>query len=233
MTLRDKLEQRRAALFTDRELELNDMERLLATSPLAYNFLHISGVGGIGKSALVQAFARRCRVRGLPVALIDARAPRTAIEILAALQDQLRDWDAFTKFEQGLRKYLSIQGKLEKSSDVPEQIVQLAAKGITLVSQLHPLSHLAVQMVGPESVEAALELLHKVLTKDEIEFYLDAEDTLTQAFTSSLEKLTDRERMVLIFDSFERIGDLSAWLAGPAGLVLKSTCEGGGSITMA
>ena len=39
MTLRDKLEQRRAALFTDRELELNDMERLLATSPLAYNFL--------------------------------------------------------------------------------------------------------------------------------------------------------------------------------------------------
>ncbi|MFQ6101958.1 MAG: tetratricopeptide repeat protein [Anaerolineae bacterium] len=213
MTLRDKLEQRQAALFTNREFELNEMERLLNTPSLPYNFLHISGIGGVGKSSLVQALARRCSARGVPLALADARIPRTAIEILAAFQSQLRVWGEFTEFERALRKYLNIQGKLQKSSDVPDQIIQLATKGITLVSQVHPLSSLAIQMVGPESVEAALKLLHQVLTKEETDFYLNAVDALTQQFAHSLKELADRERTVLVFDSFERMADLSPWLA--------------------
>jgi len=216
MTLRDKLRQRQADLFTNRQAEFQEMKCLLDATPLPCNILYISGIGGIGKSSLVQAFARLCKDREAPLALVDARAPRTEIETLVALQEQLGEWNRFTAFERSLRKYLKIQGKLQRSPDVPEKIIHLATQGITLASQIHPLSSLAVQMVGPENIESTLELLHRVLTEEESQFYFNSVEVLTQQFAHSLEELAARKRVVLIFDSFERMVDQSPWLANHA-----------------
>lgn len=73
-TLRSRIERRDAALFSGRERELGELERLLSSSGAdepSVVFLH--GPGGIGKSALARELARRARAAGLPVHWIDGR----------------------------------------------------------------------------------------------------------------------------------------------------------------
>jgi Transcriptional regulatory protein, C terminal len=67
----DLLERQSAGNFVGRENELIRLEQLLAGhGPLAF---HVYGIPGIGKSRLLNAFARVARARGATVLLLDCR----------------------------------------------------------------------------------------------------------------------------------------------------------------
>src|SRR3984957_13529743 len=79
-TLAARLEDRDSGRFTGRAAELAFIYRCMDEDPPA-SVIHICGPGGIGKSALLRAAARRARSLGWEVASIDGRelGPATAV----------------------------------------------------------------------------------------------------------------------------------------------------------
>jgi hypothetical protein len=78
------LERSRERLFVGRETELAALERFLDGE--RRRVFHVQGMGGIGKTELLRAFARTAKARGWEVAELDARdLPRTADAVGAAL----------------------------------------------------------------------------------------------------------------------------------------------------
>src|SRR4051812_34518970 len=72
--------------FVGREQELAFFEDWLAREVIAPEILNLSGHGGVGKSALLRAFARIARRMGRPALLLDSRDfPHTPQGLLGAL----------------------------------------------------------------------------------------------------------------------------------------------------
>jgi hypothetical protein len=83
-TLAARLEDRDRGRFAGREAELAFLDRCLESDPPA-SVVHICGPGGIGKSALLRAAARRARSLGWDVVSVDGRELGPASGALEAL----------------------------------------------------------------------------------------------------------------------------------------------------
>jgi hypothetical protein len=83
-TLAARLEDRDRGRFAGREAELAFIDRCLESDPPA-SVVHICGPGGIGKSALLRAAARRARTLGWEVVSVDGRELGPASSALEAL----------------------------------------------------------------------------------------------------------------------------------------------------
>ncbi|HEY3905419.1 MAG TPA: AAA family ATPase [Streptosporangiaceae bacterium] len=83
-TLAARLEDRDRGRFAGREAELAFLDRCLESDPPA-SVVHICGPGGIGKSALLRAAARRARSLGWDVISVDGRELGPASGALEAL----------------------------------------------------------------------------------------------------------------------------------------------------
>jgi DNA-binding SARP family transcriptional activator len=88
--LAGRLEAARRHSFVGREAELALFAEALAGDPPPFTVLHLVGPGGVGKSALLAAFARRAADAGVPVLAVDGRAAEpTPDGVEAALREQL------------------------------------------------------------------------------------------------------------------------------------------------
>ena len=87
-TLASRLEDRDRARFTGRGSELTFLDRCLSSDDPPASVVHISGPGGIGKSALLREIGRRARDLGIAVVVIDGRELGPAP---AALELALKD----------------------------------------------------------------------------------------------------------------------------------------------
>jgi hypothetical protein len=86
-TLRDRVDQRDRARFVGRARQIAWFERIFR-GELAHNVIHLTGIGGIGKSALLREIARRAGDHGFRVVWIEGRdLPPFPEEIDAALGD--------------------------------------------------------------------------------------------------------------------------------------------------
>ena len=83
-TLAARLEDRDRGRFAGREAELAFLDRCMENDPPA-SVVHICGPGGIGKSALLRAAARRARTLGWDVISVDGRELGPASSALEAL----------------------------------------------------------------------------------------------------------------------------------------------------
>jgi hypothetical protein len=86
-TLAARLEERDRRRFAGRAEELKFLEQCLDENPPA-SVIHVTGPAGIGKSALLRAFARSARERDIAVIAIDGRELGPAP---GALEDALRE----------------------------------------------------------------------------------------------------------------------------------------------
>jgi hypothetical protein len=82
-TLAARLEDRDRDRFAGRGSELAFLDRCLDEDPQV-SVVHVTGTGGIGKSALLREFARRARARGIEVVSVDGRELGPAPGILEA-----------------------------------------------------------------------------------------------------------------------------------------------------
>src|SRR5215469_12258641 len=83
-TLAARLEDRDRDRFAGREPELAFLDRCMRDDPPAC-VVHVCGPGGIGKSALLRAAARRARAMGWDVLSVDGRELGPASGALEAL----------------------------------------------------------------------------------------------------------------------------------------------------
>ncbi len=131
-TLASRLEDRDRARFAGRGSELTFLDRCLSSDDPPASVVHISGPGGIGKSALLREIGRRARDLGIAVVAIDGRelgpAP-AALEL--ALKDAaefarplvlIDSYEQMTAFDSFLRR--------ELLPDLPDQsVVVIAGRG--------------------------------------------------------------------------------------------------------
>ncbi len=87
-TMRDRLDGQAAVGLVGRRQELASLLRCLEPDgPLV---VQIHGIGGIGKTALLSAFAAECRKRDIPVVALDCRTIEPTVRgFLAELEQQL------------------------------------------------------------------------------------------------------------------------------------------------
>ena len=69
--IKDLLTQRASENFVGRQAEVNTLLDLLADD--ASIVMHVHGIGGIGKTRLLEAFANQARARGVVVLILDCR----------------------------------------------------------------------------------------------------------------------------------------------------------------
>jgi AAA ATPase domain len=87
-TLAARLEDRDRGRFAGRDRELEFLDRCMDSEDPPASVVHISGPGGIGKSALLREVARRARARGFQVIACDGREYGPAPGVIeAALRD--------------------------------------------------------------------------------------------------------------------------------------------------
>jgi len=210
------------AFFTGVEY-LRQVFRGLAAAPhLAKRLLIIHGVGGVGKSSLLQMNRLFCKRHNIPVAFVSGDQAKTAVDVLRGLADDLiQDGVALPTFAAVLRKYGAIQARVRQKAEDAEGKVSKAAKvlGKATAKTAVKMAASAIPVVGPlvgelggEGAAAIVGWLHSFLSKPEIDLYLDPAAELTEGFLSDLAQVAEQRRVVLILDTYEQMTNLDAWI---------------------
>jgi hypothetical protein len=120
---------RRELLFVDREAELALFRDALSTEELKWNIFEIWGVGGIGKTFLLQRWLDICREKNLPAALIDARVTEnhsisgfTQSVMNRLTQSEYKRF--FKKYKQLLKEYREVRAEPPNVSPSTEAVVE-------------------------------------------------------------------------------------------------------------
>src|SRR5690349_20507029 len=121
-TKTELLNQHLDRIFADRQAQLELFENLLTSAVLRYSLLAIRGIGGIGKTMLLNAFQKLCLKYQVPVALIDVGIQRSIVEVLRSMRDQLvQTGPDFTcqAFDEEVERYLTLDAQLRRLGTIP------------------------------------------------------------------------------------------------------------------
>jgi len=199
--LGDIIDEKKRRRFSDREDEVRLFSRLLENTFPEYHVLGIYGVGGIGKSTLLDEFEQMCYDRAIPVARVDGTIPQTIVKITRTIRKQLpgRKWlSPFHQFDHDLRRYLEIQGKIERS-EVAQQVLEVLSSlgGVVDPTGLY-------DKLGKETVKTGLSALFSFLHRPDIDFYIQADALLAQRLIEGLAQ-AEPQKLVIMFDACERL----------------------------
>ncbi len=200
-SIRELRDQKQRESFTGRQAELNTFRRLLTTEGADYAILHIYGVGGIGKSAVLRQFRRIAQELGYPVAVVDMQVHFSVDEILRSIREQVAGGTerAFVDFDKALDLFNDVKSKLQGAvGSVASGVVSGLREGVPL-----GLGALAVDTIGEEQVKA---WLYRHLPRANADLYLQGDRILTEKLVIGLNRLTELNgnRLVLMFDTYEQ-----------------------------
>jgi tetratricopeptide (TPR) repeat protein len=209
------------------ETERSDLAKripgLLSVDRLPKVFvLNVYGMGGIGKSQLLNQFRlvaeQHEEATGELVlsATIDLQVQKGIFEFLLCLYEQLRSWMEFPHFEEGLRRRQSIEDKLLGRDDIHKGVLQMFARGahaaIKVGASFIPGGSLLTEAINQDNVEAAMNTIYSAVGKKEGDFWMKPEEELTSYLLSDLKPATDEHRVVLIYDTYELAGGFDDWV---------------------
>src|SRR5512133_2305173 len=126
-TLSEAANEKKKRRFTNRTDEIKLFTRLIETTKPEYNLLSIYGYGGVGKSSLLDKFQAICEEREIRCVRLEGATQTTIVKMVHAIRSQMgnKGWFShFRKFDQDLKRYLEIQGKLEKNQ-VTQNLINL------------------------------------------------------------------------------------------------------------
>ena len=162
LTKKDKAARLRQSLFTGR---VDDLALFRSMLPLDRqtdaDILVIYGIGGIGKSFLLDEYLIICNEMGVPTALIDGQTQRSIFSILLEIQTQLSDTAqiAFPMLEEGLKRYYDIQDKLAGRADIPQNVITKLSRGIFHAAKAVPFAGAVAEVVGEENIRLAIDTI--------------------------------------------------------------------------
>jgi hypothetical protein len=200
--------------FTDVDYLRELFKRWLAAPALPRRMLVIHGVGGVGKSSLLRMFRLHCKGIGVPVALASGDEQKSALEVLTRWADDLKtDGVALPTFTKALRHYRNLLGTVEsKAAKMAKNLAKDVAKTVieTVTSTIPGIGPL-VGKLGVMSAEALIDWLSGFLKQPDIDLLLNPDKKLTADFLADLGKVADRQRIVLMLDTFEQMTALEDW----------------------
>lgn len=242
--------------FSGRSTELTLFKTLLVEPHRTQRILAVSGLGGVGKSRLLEEYARIARSNGAIVCLVLGHQQQSPLAILREFGKQLRQvevmtGDAFRQFFRSLERLSRIELHLgRKAGGVESTVGNLTSDAVAGGASAAIGTALGTAIAGPPGaivggvLSGALTPLLESATRNlltsfsaqgialsDAEFYQDPGPILAGELTRGINTLADRgSKFVLLFDTIERLGATLLWLRD---CVLVPVCRDGVSIVLA
>jgi len=238
-TIREQIENRRIKYFIGRQKEKRIFKKLLETSKWEYNILVIYGPGGRGKSWLLDEFRDICSEYKTPIGYVNIEEKGSVFEILNEFRTQIDrrqgHWSPFRDFDNLLNRWWLARAKLvriEKMSKGKERFATkvttaLIKKSVEVTAKEVIGGLVGGTLGGPigigvgvisgsalEGIQSTIQtLLERGLTIEETKLILNILDLATAKFIETINKLTRAQRLVLMFDTFEkRTQEFDTWI---------------------
>ncbi|NJN68321.1 MAG: ATP-binding protein [Chloroflexaceae bacterium] len=212
-TKRDKIRRLRESTFTGREEELALFRSLLPLErSQAIDILVIYGIGGMGKSRLLDQFQQMAADEHIPTARLDPQVQATFYRFLTTIHQQLKPHLAFPSFEKGLKRHEEIEMKLVGRGDVPRPVLRMFVKGARTALEFVPGASALNELMSAEEMEAHIGKIYAIVGRKEGDFWMKPEDDLTDFLVADLNAYCGTHRLVLLADTYELMGAFDAWL---------------------
>ena len=167
------------------------------------------GLGGIGKSELLDQCQHLAREHDVPVARIDPQVQATIFEFLVAIYQQLHVQGlSFPRFEEGLSRHQAIESKLFDRSSLPTAVLQMFAKG----SQHYQEKIQPVQTLSFEQSMAVSAQIYQLVSRADGDFWMKPDDELTDLLVADINSYVGLRRVVLFLDTYEVMGAFDDWV---------------------
>jgi len=208
------IQQLRQATFTGRQAEIAQFCALLPLDrPSPVCVLMIHGMGGIGKSELLDQLAREAKAVNVWTAHLDPRSQASSFDFLMAIYNQLKAQVRFTRFDKGLARHRAIENRLLNRADVPRSTLQMFAKGAHAALKSVPLvGEVAAAMVSPEQISASISQIYSVVGRQEGDFWMKPEEELGARLVADLNAYQYQHRILILIDNYEWIGEFDSWV---------------------
>ncbi len=202
--------------FTDVEHLREMFKQWLAAPVLPKPLLVIHGVGGVGKTSLLRMFRLHCKSTGVPVALASGDEQKSSLDVLTRWADDLTtDGVRLSAFQKTSAQYRALRLKLEnEAAQLTEKVTKEAAKVLveTAASTIPGIGPL-VGRLGGMGVEALTDwLFSRGFKKPDVDLLLDPAKRLTEDFLADMTRAAEKQRLVLMLDTFEQMTALEDWM---------------------
>ena len=225
--------------FTDVEYLRDLFAKFVAAEKLPKRILVIHGVGGVGKSSLLRMFRLHCKSEKIPVALASGDDTKSILDVLARWTEDLKTGVMkFATFSKSFEHYRTIQAKVDeqakKTQDARGRMADIAGKAASKTAETASGALLGAAIgsiipgvgtaiggslggvLGGMGAEALVDWLRGFLTKPDIDLLLDPSKRLTTDFLEDLAKSAEKNRIVILLDTFEQMTTLEDWVGDVA-----------------
>jgi hypothetical protein len=212
-TKRDKIRKLRETVFTGRDKEREMFRSLLPLDrSQAIDILVIYGIGGMGKSRLLDQYQAIAAEHTIPTARIDPQIQATIYSFLTTIYQQLAPHLPFPQFETGLKQHEAIERQLLNQGDIPRPVLRMFVKGTRVVLDALPGASALNEVMSAEEMEAHIGKIYSLVGRKQGDFWMKPEDDLTDSLIADLNGYCDQHRLVLLVDTYEMMGTFDAWL---------------------
>ena len=206
-----------ASFYTNTEQAFQILENVIKAPILTKHLLIVYGLGGVGKSTLLKMYELHLHRRQIPTALISSDEVPSPVDVLADWAEDLsRNTIALSGFQKRLRRFRAIQKQVEEraqSSQLATEAGKAVAKTVIgLASNVIPIVGPLINTVGSASTDAFVDWLRSFLKKSDLELYVDPIKQLDTDFLADLIRVTARQRLVLMIDTYEKMTVLDNWM---------------------
>jgi len=234
-------EELRRRYFIGREREKTLFRSLLESKTLEYNILVVHGMGGVGKSTLLSEFKAMCLHRKIPAAIVNGDEHNEVLSLLTSLRTQLTPLKGirspFHSFDKAIVRLHDLQAKLieqrhlSEKPGLPSKIASEVVKETTQTALTTGIGGVIGTLVGGplgtaigigvgvttglalEGIESSVtQLMRRGLTREDAELIIDRERILSERFAIGVNKLADKNRVVLMIDAYEYLDNLDDWV---------------------
>jgi tetratricopeptide (TPR) repeat protein len=217
-------DQRRKENFVGRADQLRVFSDNFVGEVPNYMVFAVTGEGGVGKSTLLKQYeAIACSPSISAIVIICDDGQPSPVAAMGYIASELAKHDISHKdFDERYKKYRELQQEIESDPKVPRSALNLLALGVTdfTIKSLRKAPGVGVLFEYADEKaagEALAQLVNYGITrwgnKDEVQLLREPERILTPLFVELLVKACEKQRLVLMFDVFERTGDmLSPWM---------------------
>ena len=211
----------KAKSFIGREAELALLKSLLEQDEPEYLILMVHGIGGVGKTWLLNQWEELAREKKFPRARVD-ESQSSIEQILKKFRDDFeKQGFDFDEFDKSYQKFCQLKSEAEKAlaqweqwEDKQEQGLAKTAgrftgKSVAVIAKLFSPSREALEFLGgSEKVEVAFAegfgYLQKFFkSKEDLEFLKNPLQHLTQGFIDDFNRICRKKRVLLFFDTYE------------------------------
>lgn len=206
-------------LFVGRQTEI-DLFNNVALSDISNKDKSVSnikviwffGMGGLGKSWLLEKFISIGLDLKMPSASVSCDKDRQIAYILRNFAEQLDQQGAhLDKFKTDIATYSRIQANLQETAlNSGGQLARIITSTVGEIG-IPGVSSIA-KAVGPESVGQLVDSIRSQMSEEDAKLYFEPQGKLTSSFVEDIKKVSQKKRVILIFDTFEQAAELESWV---------------------